>query len=247
MADYRIDDLARVVGTTVRNIRAYQDRGLLAPPRLLGRVGIYSEAHVARLQHIASLLQRGYASAQIRELFHAWDQGKGLEDVIGLESAVTDPWTDESPATASTSELRERLDSGSGAVFDRLATLGWISPRGDTTVIRSPRLLAAFEETVGFGFDPVAIVELYEAIDPAMDTVAAELVETAARHLTGLHGNAWMPDEKESAELATMLVRLRKLTTTTVTAALAKSMEEKMSSAVALHLDRVAAASSRES
>ena len=29
MAEYRIDDLARAAGTTVRNVRAYQDRGLL--------------------------------------------------------------------------------------------------------------------------------------------------------------------------------------------------------------------------
>ena len=32
--DYRIDELAREAGTTVRNVRAYQDRGLLPPPRL---------------------------------------------------------------------------------------------------------------------------------------------------------------------------------------------------------------------
>lgn len=238
MADYRIDDLARVVGTTVRNIRAYQDRGLLAPPRLLGRVGIYSESHVARLQNISSLLQRGYASAQIRELFQAWDHGKGLGDVIQLEAAVTDPWTDETPATSETSELRERLGD---EVLDRLAALGWINVGDETSVVRSPRLLANLEEVVGFGFDPLAIVALYEAIDPGMEQIAGELVETATRHLTGIHGEAWLPDEEESAELATMLVRLRALTRATMTAALAKSMEDKMKSAVALHLGRIAA------
>lgn len=34
MTEYRIDELARLAGSTVRNIRAYQDRGLLPPPRL---------------------------------------------------------------------------------------------------------------------------------------------------------------------------------------------------------------------
>lgn len=241
MADYRIDDLARVVGTTVRNIRAYQDRGLLAPPRLLGRVGIYSESHVARLQHISSLLQRGYASAQIRELFHAWDHGKGLADVIQLEAAVTDPWTDESPETWSTRELRERLDSGARGIFDRLAALGWIRVEGEQSVVRSPRLIGAFEETTAFGFDPLAIVALYETVDPAMDAVATELVKTAANHLIDQHGATWMPDDKESALLATMLVRLRELTGATVAIALGKSMEDAMKSAVADHLRRVAA------
>ncbi|MFB9386717.1 MerR family transcriptional regulator [Pseudonocardia petroleophila] len=37
--EYRIDELAHTAGTTVRNIRAYQDRGLLPPPRRVGRVG----------------------------------------------------------------------------------------------------------------------------------------------------------------------------------------------------------------
>jgi DNA-binding transcriptional MerR regulator len=32
MTEYRIDELAREAGTTVRNVRAYQERGLLAPP-----------------------------------------------------------------------------------------------------------------------------------------------------------------------------------------------------------------------
>ena len=42
MGEYRIDELARLAGATVRNIRVYQDRGLLAPPRRDGRVGIYT-------------------------------------------------------------------------------------------------------------------------------------------------------------------------------------------------------------
>jgi hypothetical protein len=41
--EYTIDELARVAGTTVRNVRAYQDRGLIAPPVRVGGVpGIYS-------------------------------------------------------------------------------------------------------------------------------------------------------------------------------------------------------------
>ena len=46
--ELRIDDLAREAGTTVRNVRAYQDRGLLAPPRREGRVAWYGEGHLVR-------------------------------------------------------------------------------------------------------------------------------------------------------------------------------------------------------
>ena len=48
MAEYRIDDLARAAGTSVRNVRYYQDGGMLPPPRRQGRVALYSEAHLAR-------------------------------------------------------------------------------------------------------------------------------------------------------------------------------------------------------
>src|SRR3546814_2435836 len=44
--EYTIDELARVAGTTVRNVRAYQDRGLLSPPerREIGRASCRERA-----------------------------------------------------------------------------------------------------------------------------------------------------------------------------------------------------------
>lgn len=243
MADYRIDDLAKKVGTTVRNIRAYQDRGLLAPPRLLGRVGIYSESHVARLRHITSLLNRGYASAQIHELLHAWEQGKDIGAVIDLEGAVTDPWSDEQPAEWRADDLKATLDDdGTTDHFGRLVALGWIDQQGQTSSVRSPRLLAAIQETAAFGFDKGTIVELYETIDPAFHEVARTLVGTAVAHLMAEHGDTWVPDAQESAELAAMLVRLRQLTVVTVRIVLAKAMESTMQVALQEHLDRIRSA-----
>src|SRR5215212_9779594 len=50
-----IDELARRTRLTVRNIRAYQSRGLVPPPELRGRTGYYSEDHVARIELIREL------------------------------------------------------------------------------------------------------------------------------------------------------------------------------------------------
>ena len=47
-SEYSIDELARVAGTTVRNVRAYQDRGILPPPERRGRNGVYNHTHLAR-------------------------------------------------------------------------------------------------------------------------------------------------------------------------------------------------------
>ena len=65
---YRIDELARVSGVTVRNIRYYQDRGMLPPPSREGRVALYGETHLARLRLITRLLERHYTTANIVEL-----------------------------------------------------------------------------------------------------------------------------------------------------------------------------------
>ena len=53
--DLTIDELARQIGMTVRNVRAHQSRGLLPPPELRGRTGYYGPEHVARLKLIQEL------------------------------------------------------------------------------------------------------------------------------------------------------------------------------------------------
>ena len=45
--EYRIDDLARLAGTTTRNIRVYRDRGLLHPPLRVGRIALFNDTHLA--------------------------------------------------------------------------------------------------------------------------------------------------------------------------------------------------------
>src|SRR5688572_29997289 len=47
--EFTVDQLAAKVGMTVRNVRAYAGRGLIPPPRLVGRTGYYGADHVARL------------------------------------------------------------------------------------------------------------------------------------------------------------------------------------------------------
>jgi DNA-binding transcriptional MerR regulator len=63
-----VTELATTVGMTPRNIRAYQSRGLLFPPAISGRVALYSGAHVARLELIASLQREGFTLAAIKRL-----------------------------------------------------------------------------------------------------------------------------------------------------------------------------------
>jgi DNA-binding transcriptional MerR regulator len=95
-----IDELARRAGETTRNVRAHQARGLLPPPRLVGRVGSYDERHVERLATIRRLQDRGFSLAAVRELLAARDRGGTLADVLGGASAGPQPPDPERAAAA---------------------------------------------------------------------------------------------------------------------------------------------------
>ena len=90
-----IDELARRAGTTTRNVRAHQTRGLLPPPKMVGRVGHYGNDHLVRIAYITRLQQRGFSLAAIRDLLSGWDDGRSLTEVLGFEEALTAPWSDE--------------------------------------------------------------------------------------------------------------------------------------------------------
>src|ERR1700733_12753611 len=85
-----IDELARASGTKVSTIRLYQQRGLLPPPAIDGRVGYYDERHLARLRLVADLRGRGFSLAAIRELADTWESGRDLGALLGLERALGD-------------------------------------------------------------------------------------------------------------------------------------------------------------
>ncbi len=74
-APMTIDALAQRTGMSARNIRAHQSRGLLAPPRLRGRTGYYSQEHVARIELIQMLQSDGFSLALIERLLRLEELG----------------------------------------------------------------------------------------------------------------------------------------------------------------------------
>src|SRR5438046_126751 len=74
-AERTIDELARHVGLPSSTIRMYQTRGLLPPPRKQGRAALYGPGHVARIDLIGRLQDRGFSLASIAELVRDWEDG----------------------------------------------------------------------------------------------------------------------------------------------------------------------------
>lgn len=85
----RIDELAEDSGATVRNIRVYQERGLLQPPVRRGRTAYYGPEHKRRLALILRLLDRGYTFATIEELLIAERHGFTLSELLAVENVTT--------------------------------------------------------------------------------------------------------------------------------------------------------------
>jgi DNA-binding transcriptional MerR regulator len=105
MTEYRIAELAEVSGVTVRNIRAYRERGLLDPPCRRGRDAFYDDRHLAQLETINQLLAKGYTSAHIAAFFAGIRRGDELTDVLGVRQA----WTEQSVPVDGLSNAAQRL------------------------------------------------------------------------------------------------------------------------------------------
>src|SRR4051794_325787 len=159
VTDYRVDDLARAAGTTARNVRLYQERGLLPSPRLEGRVGWYDDSHLARLRLITRLLDRGFSLANIAELLSTWEAGRDIGSVLGVEQVLTVPWNDESPTPVTMARLREVFGDEFGATeADRLVEIGLLQRQGRSYVVPSPTLLGVARELVTIGLPLAAAV-----------------------------------------------------------------------------------------
>jgi DNA-binding transcriptional MerR regulator len=190
VAEYRVDELAHRAGTSVRNVRVYQDRGLLAPPRRQGRVGYYSDSHLERLRLIGRLLERGYTFSTIGELLAAWSEGGGLGEVLGLTDltdAIGGTWSEEPPGHVTAAGLRRRFGVDDTSAFMAQAVeLGLLEPEGAAYRVPSPHLLEAGADLVAAGIPLSVVLDLAVALRARLDGVAELFFHAVATHLPGL-------------------------------------------------------------
>jgi DNA-binding transcriptional MerR regulator len=240
MGEYRIDELARLAATTVRNVRVYQDRGLLAPPRRDGRVGIYTDAHLARLRLIGQLLRRGYTFANIGEMLAVWERGGSLGDILDLESAVGDPWSDEVPGYVTAEQLTESFGAQNTAENRaRAVALGILQQDGGRYRVPSPRLLSAGAELVASGMTLPGVLDLAERLQAHVDALARDMAATVAGHVAAAHqGDGQLPGA-DIAEMAATVRRLRPLAQIVLDAMLAQAMSAQVQDALDDHFAAV--------
>jgi DNA-binding transcriptional MerR regulator len=223
--EYSIDELARVAGTTVRNVRAYQDRGLIAPPVRRGRAGIYSEAHLGRLRIINQLLERGFTIANIKELVDAWEQGQDLDHVLGLDSVIAGTWSIEAPGYVSPDEIAEVFgDEINEETLTRALRIGLFEVEGDKLKVPSPRILQAGIELHKAGVPLSALLREIEVLREDTDRLTRSFVQLVAKHLIDPLTDKSLPSPDQINQIGQVIERLRPLAEMVVNAEMAKGL-----------------------
>ncbi|WP_420882663.1 MerR family transcriptional regulator [Streptomyces noursei] len=182
--EFRMADLAREAGITVRTLRFYRERKLLPPPRREGRIAWYDEHHLARLRTIAALLERGHTLGGIAELLTAFETGRDVGELLGLPSPLLTPWSEETPVRLTPEELADHF---SGEITPENLTaslaLGYLAVDGDEFVHISRRLLDASTNLIAQGIPLAAVLEAGGRVRAHADALADLFTTLIRSHL----------------------------------------------------------------
>jgi DNA-binding transcriptional MerR regulator len=236
--EHSVDELARAARTSVRNIRAYQDRGLLPPPLRRGRRGVYTDAHLARTRLILQLLERGYSLGNIAELIRAWETGRDLQQVLGIEAAVAAPFSTEAPL-----EIDERVARASYTAEMLAAALeiGLVERTSAGYRVPSPRTLHAGTQLIAAGVPWRDVLAILRTIRADIEDLSTKLVALVVEHLLGGRAATKLPKGADLSHLATAIWKLRPLAADVVNSELARALEAAAREQLGHRLDNVLA------
>jgi DNA-binding transcriptional MerR regulator len=184
-----IDELGQRAGMTVRNIRAYQSRGLLPPPEVVGRTGYYGENHLARLELIKEMQGDGFNLSAIGRLLEGVGDSSG--EVLDFTRAVRAPFEDEEPEILEREEIAKRWGGEADSeLFERAERLGLIRDLGEDKVeVLSPRVIRAGAELAELGIPPETALDVAEKLRRQSREVARVFIELFLE-------NVWKPFDK---------------------------------------------------
>jgi DNA-binding transcriptional MerR regulator len=229
LEELTIEQLAARTGLSVRNIRAHATRGLLQPPRLRGRLGLYGEDHLHRLQLITRLQDQGFNLASIARLID------GLPEpdlTVELYQRAMGPWLVETPVEMTVVELAGMFgEQPDRSRLTRLRRAGVIELLGDDRVrVLNPTLLRVGARCLELGFDTDALLRVLAMLVSHTRAIADELV-------TWFLGAHWEPyvaagrPAEQLPELERVLEAVQPVAADGVVAAFRQAMSEAVAAA----------------
>jgi DNA-binding transcriptional MerR regulator len=227
-----VDELAAAAGVSVRTVRFYAGKHLLPPPELQGRLGLYSQGHLARLELIRDLQNRGFTLSAIENYLERVPVDATAED-IAVFRALLSPWVADEPILVDRAGLERlagrRIDDDTLA---RLLTLHFLarardagdgSSGGELIEVR-PAELEIGLELVDLPAPAEMFLEARDLLDRHTTEMAEELSELVRRHLVRPYLEQEL-DAEERARLSRVIEQLKPLTIRSVVAAFSRAVD----------------------
>jgi DNA-binding transcriptional MerR regulator len=206
LAEYRLDDLARVSGVSSRNIRAYRERGLLDAPRRQGRSAFYDDYHLSQLNTINQLLRKGYNSAHIAEFFARMREGHDLAAILGVQQAILGSRAGDPGSTAVALDLDPKCDDA-----ERLVACGLAERTGNTVALVHPQMAEIVTGSPDQHHSIQTILRVFDSTGDSIDELATTLVTALEDRLTARYGPDFIPKPGEMADMARLIQEYRVL------------------------------------
>jgi DNA-binding transcriptional MerR regulator len=184
----RVDALASAAGVATTTIRLYRQRGLLPPPRLVGRTGHYAEEHLERLRLIARLQERGFSLAGIKELIEAAERGGQLDDLVEVETRLNAILEGPEPLVLEPAELVDRFDGVdlTPTAMARAVQLGLIEGTDDGRLkVPDRRFIDTGAALVALGVPIDEVLDEWETLRDHTDDIARRFLAVFERDVLG--------------------------------------------------------------
>lgn len=206
--DWTVDELAALVGLTVRNIRYYATLGLIPSPERRGRQAFYDGRHRSRLDLLRTMQEQGLSLAAIEQQFARIPEDCPVSE-LEMRRALVSSWAPMPHEFIDADELERRaarkLSVREIATLERLGHVRAVSGGFE--------LGATFKvgvELLDLDIPVESMVAAGDAIRAHMDALALELREIMRTQVLAAararHGDT------NNAEFAATMTRLRQLT-----------------------------------
>jgi DNA-binding transcriptional MerR regulator len=233
--DLTVEQVAHETGMSVRNIRAYQSRGLLPPPEVRASTGYYGPEHVARLKLIREMQADGYNLNAIKRLING--SPGAAEQVLGLKQLVSTSFETEQSAVFTAQELAERF-TGEADTFAKAEELQLLIPLGGQRYeVPNPSLLRAAEELMDRGVPLSAALSVVERIRRHCEGVSRAFTKLFLDEVWKPFEEAGLPDDRWP-EVVEAIERLRPVASDTLLAVFGQTMTREVESAFGKVLER---------
>ncbi|GAA3355121.1 MerR family transcriptional regulator [Saccharopolyspora gregorii] len=206
-----IDELAARAGVTVRTVRFYASRGLLPPPRLRGRLGLYGGDHLARLDLIRELQALGFTLSAIERHLERIPDDATAED-LALHRALLAPWTSDQSEDLTRHELSQRagrqLDDD---LVGKLVSLGILQALDDDLSrvrLSNSAMLGVGLQILDLDLPQGMLLEAKDIVEQHTSQIAVELRELFAANVLRPYLERGRPEEeRERVHVATQQLR----------------------------------------